>query len=183
MTKRILPGIILVFISMFAMAQSGEKIAFSANVDVAVPSYNSIGPGFTLRAELPVASRLKVTFSAGFFTNFGRLLYYDMPANCPGCTIPPGRANDAPYEFVPLKAGLRYYYLKYFYFEGNSGVSFNANQTVTSFVYGGSAGALIPFNRHNSLDIGLGFESGYKLADYNEIINELAIRLGYRYQF
>ncbi|MEO6851991.1 MAG: hypothetical protein ABI203_09125 [Mucilaginibacter sp.] len=183
MAKKILLVAILAFICSFAMAQSGEKIALSVSLDVAVPSHNSTGPGFTLRTELPIAARLKFTFSAGFFTNFGRLLYYNTPANCVSCIIPMGPSNDAPYEFVPVKAGLRYYYLKYFYFEGNGGAAFNANKTVTSFIYGGSLGGLAPLSPHNSLDIGLGFESGYKLTDYNEIINELAIRVGYRYQF
>ena len=105
MTRNILPVILLILVSALAKAQTDPKIALGASFDVVVPSENSTGPGFTLRAELPVSARIKFTFSAGFFTNFGKLLYYNAPANCPSCSIPLGPTNDAPYEFVPLKAG------------------------------------------------------------------------------
>jgi hypothetical protein len=188
--KKNLPAILaLVLMSAFARAQTSDKIAVSLGIDANFTSENSIGgPGFLGRVELPLMPRLKFTFSAGYFVNYFGTRYYlsYMTALCQTCTPPnepTGPANRGPYEFIPLKAGLRYYYLGHLYLEGEIGEAFKANLTNNSFIYGGAFGALIAFNRHNSLDLGLAYSRGYQFADYDETIYELSIRLAYRYQF
>jgi hypothetical protein len=182
MKKSILPVMAFVLLSVFARAQYGNKIAISVGGGAMFSSENSIGgPGFSADAELPLAAQLRLIFSAGYFVNyFGRRLYDTStiypPVPCDACGI------KGPYEFIPLKAGLRYY-MKQFYVQGQAGEALEANVTRNSFIYGGTLGGLIKFNSHNFLDIGFGYEHGYKFADYNEAVSEAAIRLAYRYQF
>jgi len=162
-------------------------MALSLGLGASFSSANSIGePGFSAKMELPIVSRLNFMFSAGYFVNyFGTRIYLDTsPAICPTCSFPTENPiNQGPYEFIPLKAGLRYYYFRHFYIDGVFGEAIKANVTDNSFVYGGEIGGLIPFNRHNSLDINIGIENGYKFEYYQPAVYELAIRIAYGYQF
>ena len=132
MTKKTLIVLALVFTGIIARAQAPDKIAVSLSVDANFPSENSIGgPGFTAKIELPLMSRLNLTLSAAYVVNYYGTRYYDaaQPPVCSTCTVPhepEGPVNGGPYKFVPLKAGLRYYYLKHFYFEGEAGEAIKA---------------------------------------------------------
>jgi hypothetical protein len=185
MKKNILAVVAFVLIRVLASAQSGNKIAVSLGGGAMFSSENSIGgPGLSADAELPLAAQLRLIFSAGYFVNYFGTRLYDTstiypPVPCDACGI---NANKGPYEFIPLKAGLRYY-MKQFYVQGEAGEALEANVTRNSFIYGGTLGGLIKFNSHNFLDIGFGYEHGYKFADYNETVSEAALRLAYRYQF
>jgi len=140
---------------------------------------------FAAKAELSVLPKLKLIFSAGYSAFIPQDRNYNIinPV-CDGCTVMLTHVSTPLYKFIPVKAGLRYYFLKYLYLNGDAGAAFKANyETNTSFIYGFGLGTLIPFNAHNSLDFGLNFESGYKTVDYNNAESQLGFNLAYRYQF
>jgi hypothetical protein len=183
----------LVLSCIIAQAQTTNTVALSISGNVNLPSSNGVpGPGFTLKAEVPLIPNLKLTVSAGYLTNsFGTRLYAPSPGpvlflniNTPNPPAEPtGPVNTGPYEFIPVQAGLRFYYLKSLYVSAEAGEAFKANVTDNSFVYGGSMGWLLKFNPHHALDISVSYSNGYKLQDYGEKVGEVVLGLGYRYQF
>jgi hypothetical protein len=196
MTKKFFTLLFIVLSGLIAKAQTTNKVALSISGNIDLPTSDAVpGPGFTLKAEVPLVSNLKLTLSAGYITNFfGNRSYtpavlYTAPTflniNSPTpYNFPTGPVNSGPYKFIPVKAGLQYYYFKSLYVNAEAGESFKANVTNNSFVYGVSLGWLAKFNPHNALDISAGFSNGYKLQDYDgEKIGEISLRLGYRYQF
>lgn len=190
MIKKLLVVLALVLTCAIARAQTSNKIAISVSGDGGISTDNSIGgPGFTVKAELPLVNRLNFTISAAFFLNYYGTRYYDAaePPVCSTCIVPvhppTGPVNDGPYEFIPIKAGLRYYYFRHLYFEGEAGEAIAANATTSTFVYGGNLGGLVRVSRHSSTDIGIGYSYGYKQQDYNEKVGELYFKIGYRFQF
>lgn len=66
--------------------------------------------------------------------------------------------NDRPFEsidFIPVKAGVKIFPGRPFYFSGEAGVAFNANKGLgAAFVYAPGIG----FGFNNGLDVGLRFE-------------------------
>ncbi|MHB8209460.1 hypothetical protein [Mucilaginibacter sp.] len=181
----------LLFINFVAFtlvkAQSPNKLAVSLGTDVGFAFENyQANVNFGAKAELPVLPNLKLNFSAAYSTLIPTSKMYTtviVPV-CDGCTISTNRASEPPYHFIPVKAGLRYYYFRHFYVDGDAGAAFKTNYVAnTSFIYGFGLGSLIPFNAHNALDFGLNFETGYKTIDYDTAESQLGISLAYRYQF
>ena len=170
-------------------AQSANKSAFSLGTDVGFPFKNyQANIDFSAKAELPLSSNLKLSFSAGYSVLIpSNKIYLTTPvtstAICDACTIANGPSEPA-YHFIPVKAGLRYYYSGHFYVDGDAGAAFKANNVVnTSFIYGFGLGVLLPFNAHNALDFGLNFQSGYKTIDYDNPESQIGVGLAYRHQF
>ena len=179
----------LVFINLAALtlvkAQSSQP-AVSLGMDVDFPFKNyKADINFGVKAELPLLSNLKLDFSAGYSSLIpDNRVYADMTAICEGCVINNTPHTEPSYHFIPVKAGLRYYYARHFYVDGDAGAAFKANNVAnTSFIYGLGLGTLIPFNAHNGLDFGLNFESGYKTIDYDNSEFQIGFNLAYRYQF
>ena len=165
-------------------AQSSQPaVSLGTNVDFPFKNYQA-NVGFVVKAELPLLPNLKLDFSAGYSALIpDNRIYLTDPASCDACTIN-NTMSQSSYHFIPMKAGLRYYYIKHFYIDGGAGAAFKANNVATtSFIYGFGLGSLIPFNAHNALDFGLNFESGYKTIDYNNSESQLGFNLAYRYQF
>ncbi len=167
------------------MAQTENKVALSLDAEASFVSRHAIGgPGFSAKMELPLTPQLKFTLSAGYLVNYygTRYIAPDVTAYCPTCNIPSGPVNSGPYEFIPLKAGVRYYYSRHLYLDAVAGDALAANMTAGSFIYGGALGALVPFNRRNALDFSFAFERGYKYLDYSATIYEIALKIAYRYR-
>lgn len=197
MIKKLLTLAFLLLAGIAVYAQNNDKFAINLSGDVNVPSGSDArpGPGLTLKAEVPLAPDLKLTFSAGYLTSyFSRRLYeppvveYNSPSefniNTPNPALyPTGPVNGGPYEFVPVMVGFRLFYFKSLYVDGQAGEAFKANVTNNSFIYGGNLGWLLKFSAHNALDISAGYSNGYKLQDTGDKISEVSFRLGYRFQF
>jgi hypothetical protein len=173
-------------------AQSPAKIALSLGPELGVPinahdadgdnvrNYYGDGIGGSLKLELPVIDGLDVTVTAGYMDyKSTRYLTYSGPY-LEGSSI----TNTPNYTYIPLKAGLRYYLNKYLYVESNAGEAIKTSVSASSsFIYGGSMGGIIPINAHNSVDIGVAVERGYKNVYYSYPMGQVAFRLAYRYNF
>lgn len=188
MKKIILTVSLLVFIIHVASAQTDHNVAVSIGPDIAFPfrgaAYRS-AVGFAATIEIPVAQQLKLIFDPGYTIQVSIPLLYTSP--CPTCTVPTGPSNSGLYKYIPLRAGLRYYPLKHIYINGEAGEAIKVGYgAVSSFIYSIGSGAVIPFNPHNGIDLGLSFERGNKNNAYNSnynSLNQLGIRLAYRYKF
>jgi hypothetical protein len=193
MKKIYLPVIAFLFLISFANAQSGNRIALSFGPDLGIPfnttsntyglvrDYYQDGLGASVKAEVPVSLSLHFTGSAGF-------VYYHTNSHYLVLPLPLGGSNASvqppPYKFIPLKAGLQYYYAKYFYISVEAGAAIKGNSaSLNSFIYSGGLGAIIPFNVHHGLDLGLRYERGFKIADYDSPMSQFGIRMAYRYSF
>ncbi|WP_461453324.1 hypothetical protein [Mucilaginibacter sp.] len=187
--KRIFFCFLVINLAAFTLvkAQSSQP-ALSLGTDVGFPLKNyKANVGFDAKVELPLLQSLKLKFSAGYSALIpDNRVYTVEPVTspvCDACTIS-NTGSDPSYHFIPVKAGLRYYYSRYFYVDGDAGAAFKANYVAnTSFIYGFGFGVLLPFDAHNSLDFGLNFESGYKTIYYSSPESQLGVNLAYRYQF
>lgn len=190
MKKTLLAALAFLFIITIAKAQSGNKISYSIGPEFAIPfnttsydygsarDYYQDGIGGSAKIEAPITVDLHFTGSAGYvdYPSNEHLLYLPVSSGGPSEGVQP-----PPYKFIPVKAGLRYYYGQYLYVSGEAGAAFGANLvSTTSFIYSGGLGAIIPFNKHSGLDIGARYERGFLSSGYDSPMSQLAIRVAYR---
>ncbi len=194
--KKLLNLFFLVLTAGITNAQTGSKLSLIAEGQFAIPfntgttdygqtrMYYQDGVGGDIKAELPLTASLHVTGSAGyawFATN--QYPVYLMAAS--DSYFPTGSGATPPgYHFLPLKAGLKYYLLKYFYADAELGGAVKLNSTTQSaFIYSGGIGVLIPITRHYGIDVGSQYSRGYKIVDYPFPTSQFGILIGYHYTF
>ena len=198
MKKAILSAILLTFIISFAKAQSGNKTTWSLGPEVNFPfntgvsddgetrAYYQNGIGGALKVELPVSQALHITASAGYvhyFTNI-HYLYLDPLTYVAGGSDDNNLPKPPPYLFLPIKAGLQYYYSKYMYLDAQTGAAIKLNSvSKTSLIYSGGLGGVIPFSPKSGLDIGVRYERGYEIAAYQHPMSQIGVRIAYKRSF
>jgi hypothetical protein len=198
MRKNILPVLAFLLVSVFARAQSGNKITLSLGPELGIPfntstyNYGNIrgyyykdGIGGSLKIELPVTKSLHVIASAGYIS-YPSVHYFALTstAEAPAGYVYPADQliSNTPYNFIPVKAGLQYYYSRYLYADAEAGAAFQSNSAAkTSFIYSGGLGGVIPFNAVSGLDIGFRYERGYQVYVYPSPMSQLGIRLAYKH--
>ena len=197
MKRNILPVLAFLLISVIARAQSGDKITLSLGPELSIPfntnSYNyghirdfyKDGFGGNLKLELPATPALHFTATAGYVSYAAvRYLYLDATAAPPNGYVYPAdqSINNKPYQFIPLKAGLQYYYSQYLYASAEAGAAIKANTvSKSSFIYSGGFGGVIPFNAVSGLDIGFRYERGYQIQIYPSPMSQFGIRVAYKH--
>lgn len=193
--------LILLFIvfSFAAKAQRGKQTSLSAGTEIIAPlnmdyrrdngtDFNTnAGFGVNLKLEKPITETLHFTAAAGlvFTQSSPQYLYLNFNPNYSGSSNV-FYDNDFHnlYAYLPVTAGLKYYFTKYFYVNAEAGSAFSINNRArTSFIYSGGAGAVVPIGPHHGLDFGLQFERGYKNTDYDHPISQLGLNIAYKYRF
>jgi hypothetical protein len=158
--------ILLTFYSINTQAQTTITKAFSPAFELSIPSngvYN-IGVGASIKGELPIASPVSLTLTAGFTSMFYK-------SNLFNSSLTPGAAI-----FVPLKAGLKYYFNKGIYAEGEAGTAIETNYgKQSSFAFSIGPGFLVPAGDKNSVDISFRYEN------WANQLRQTAIRIAYRF--
>lgn len=180
--------------SFIANAQRGKQTSLSVGSGIIAPlnmnrDYSTdvnINAGFNvnLKLEKPITETLHFTVATGFvFTESDpRYLYFDGSGNSSNGFYDDSFHNL--YAYLPVTAGLKYYWTKYFYVNAEAGSAFSINSRArTSFIYAGGAGAVVPIGPHHGLDFGLQFERGYKNTDYDHAISQLVLNVAYKYRF
>src|ERR1700749_3504132 len=141
--------LILIFSVFRAHAQTTITKAFSPAFELTIPSngvYN-IGVGASVKGELPIASPVSFTLTAGFTSMFYKSNLFDS-SRTPGAAI-----------FVPLKAGLKYYFDHDIYAEGEAGTAIETNYgKQSSFAFSIGPGFMAPVGDKNSVDISFRYE-------------------------
>jgi hypothetical protein len=145
---------------------SSSSSKFSIGFDAAVPSgtasnlYNA-GVGGSLKYEASIASNVLITFSAGYEAFLTKSEFKNLGVK-------------SSFGFVPLKAGVKYYFDQGFFGEAQLGASISTESG------GGTAFAYSP-------GIGYSFDGGFELgARYeawskNGTFGQFALRLAYRF--
>ncbi|QEM12045.1 outer membrane beta-barrel protein [Mucilaginibacter rubeus] len=179
--------------SFAAKAQRGKQTSLSIGSGIIAPlNMNNrndsgtdinINSGFSinLTMEKPITETLHFTAATGLvftesnadylFSSSSSNVFYD-------------NSYHNLYVYLPVTAGLKYYWAKHFYVNAEAGSAFSINSRArTSFIYAGGAGAVVPIGPHHGLDFGLQFERGYKNTDYDHAISQLVLNVAYKYRF
>jgi hypothetical protein len=160
--------LILILSALRAQAQvpyTSTK-AFSLGFELPIPSNGvySIGVGASAKLELPIVSPLSLSLTGGFTTMFYK-------SNLFNTSRTPG-----PARFIPLKAGLKYYFAQSFYAEGETGTAIENNYAKQSaFAFSIGPGFLVPVNDKQGVDISFRYES------WSNQLRQTGIRLAYRF--
>src|SRR5579862_9933375 len=192
MRKSLLTLSIFFSLVVAANAQSGKGISLSLGPELDIPfntttyDYGNVrdtyqdGVGFVLKAELPISRTVFFTGSAGFAwypsnTHFNLEVPGPNGSGAYNFTVPP-------YKFVPLKAGLQYYFVKYLYVEGECGFAVATTYySNTNFIYSGGTGAVIPLTTRSRLDLHIRYERGFEVHYYPLPMSQLSIGAAYKF--
>ncbi|MBW4889620.1 hypothetical protein KXQ82_07830 [Mucilaginibacter sp. HMF5004] len=94
----------------------------------------------------------------------------------------PNTYTERVYYFIPVKAGLKYYWGENFYVEGEAGGIVNAsNSFKTTLTYAPGIGVAVPFGQ-GALDLGLRYEAYNQTDVFGELFLKsfLSLRLVYK---
>ncbi|MEO7212866.1 hypothetical protein [Mucilaginibacter sp.] len=166
--KKLLP-LLFLFLYCVAHGQTSPKKAFSAGLDLAIPtnSIYSIGFGGSGKAEVPIAGPVSLTVTAGYTS-----LYFKRSL------IGSNKSQD-PSGFVPLKAGVKYYLSDGFYVEGELGTAIETNYNKDKlFAFAIGPGFLLPLNKSSAIDLGFRYENWGSGR-----IRQTGIRVAYRFDW
>jgi hypothetical protein len=163
MKKVLLATILFVGVAVSSFAQSKDG-KFSVGVEAGVPvgnasnAYNFVIGG-SLKYDLPIATSTNFTVSAGYSSFLGKtIVTVKIPAA----------------GFVPLKAGIKYFFASTFYGEGQLGAAFSTQSGGgTAFAYSPGIG----FQFSKNVDLGVRYEAWSK----NGTTSQVAARLAYSF--
>lgn len=162
--------LLLLFLPFFyigANAQTFNTKAFSVGLEVGIPSQSvyNVGLGGSGKAEVPVASNVSLSFTAGY-TSF----YYKKSLIGSSVTPDAGR-------FFPLKAGVKYYFSEGFYAEGEAGSVIETNYNKDNlFAFSIGPGFVIATGKHTGVDMGFRYENWSRGR-----LRQTALRVAYRF--
>jgi hypothetical protein len=139
-----------------------------------------LGLGFVTRLELPLSSsdnNINFTATTGITAFFSDLTVRSFFKKTDSFTEPV-------YYFIPVKAGLKYYFGETFYAEGEAGGIVNAsNNFKITLSYAPGIGVAIPFRDIRSLDLGVRYETYNQTDVYGETFLKsfVSVRLVYKF--
>ncbi|MDB5151772.1 MAG: hypothetical protein JWR54_523 [Mucilaginibacter sp.] len=158
--------LLLILCSYKLHAQTTITKAISTGFELALPSngvYN-IGIGASVKGELPISMPVSLTLTAGFTSMFYKSNLFNS-SRTPGAAV-----------FVPLKAGLKYYFNKGLYAEGEAGTAIETNYAKQSpFAFSVGPGFIVPAGDKNGIDISFRYEN------WANQLRQTAIRIAYRF--
>ncbi len=160
--KKILLVAVFAVVAFSASAQSEGKgrTRFSVGLEAGLPVGDagdvfSLGIGGAAKAEIPVSSKAFATISAGYTS-----LSYESEVKD---AFKAFGIDAKPQGFVPLKAGLKYFFGKNFYGAGELGAAIGTEKGVgTSLAWAPGIGISYPVSDKNDIDAGVRYESWSK---------------------
>ena len=187
---------LLTLATVAAKAQAGRGISLSVGPEFNIPlnttSYNygdirnyyNDGVSGAAKLEVPVDNSIHFVLSAGFAWYANAQKYLIVPLN--STEYQPGGYNHFfpthPYEYIPLKGGLRYYTARYFYVDGEAGAAIAVNSnSVSSFILSASAGFVVPLTPKSGLDFNFGYGHGYRIINYDFSMSQLSMGVAYKF--
>ncbi|WP_443938356.1 hypothetical protein [Pedobacter sp. MW01-1-1] len=147
MCKFCLSLILCVF--LLSVKSSAQNSNIGLGAELAFPSGNyanvsSIGTGASVKADFGIATNFALTANIGFMNFFGKTNFYL-------------KTQDLTY--IPLKAGLKYFFSEGFYVEGQLGASLPVKDNQkTLFVWSPGFGTFLRLPGKNKLDLGIRYE-------------------------
>ena len=159
--------ILLLLFSFFkASAQTTITKAFSAGFELGIPANGvfNIGTAASAKFELPIASPVSLSLTGGITSMFYKSNLFNS-SRTPGAVL-----------FIPLKAGVRYFFNRGVYAEGEAGTAIETNYSKQSvFAFSIGPGFIAPIGEKNGIDIGFRYE------DWANQVRQTAIHIAYRF--
>ena len=153
---------------------SGIRLSIGADAGIPVGSLKDQydwNLGGSIQADFPVVkNQLYVTVNGGY-NNF-----FASNSN---------QLDDL--HLLPVKAGLKYFPVDFFYIQGEAGASFLTNKSSVgadrsaAFVYAPQVGVLLKVGDKSWIDAGFRFESNQKFTDRGNTSNFLGLRIAYAF--
>ena len=164
---------LLLLVSLFtvtaikAQERTTKALSIGPELNLLQRSAYNVGYGVSGKFELPVSATINVVLTAG--VNQFHLKNFLI-----------GSASQGNDTFIPLKAGIKYYFDPRFYTEVELGSVIDRNDGYKQnlFAYSVGTGFLIPINKssNNMIDLGLRFEDWAKNR-----AQQFGIRVAYRF--
>ena len=177
-------------VSSYAQYYSPAKVSFGIDGGIplgATSNVYSTTADFLAQLELPLGlspvNFLFTTGYTGYFTEGGYDGYYDGGGYYGGSYY----ASGVVASFIPVELGLKYYFNRHIFIEGNAGASFNVNTYAedytgrrTAFIYAPVAGYSMPIGFSKStVDVSLRYESRVEPGGgYNQLALKAAFSFG-----
>jgi hypothetical protein len=158
--------LLLLFCYFKASAQTIISKAFSAGFELGIPTNSvfNIGTGASAKFELPIASPVSLSLTGGITSMFYKSNLFNS-SHTPGAAV-----------FVPLKAGVKYFFNRDVYAEGEAGTAIEANYAKQSvFAFSIGPGFIAPVGEKNSIDISFRYE------DWANQLRQTAVHIAYRF--
>lgn len=150
----LLCGVISTIYAQSATPASGTKIGVALETGLPVGDADevySVGLGGSAKVEIPVTDPFALTITAGYM----RLLVKD--------ELEPTLGDKR--EFIPIKAGAKYYFGRTFFGEGELGASIpTKSDDDTAFAYAPGIGVTLPVADKTAIDVGVRYEGWTKDA-------------------
>lgn len=166
MKKLIILLLLFCSFKLSVSAQTALTKAFSAGFELGIPANGvfNIGTGASARFELPVASPVSLSLTGGITSMFYKSNLFNS-SRTPGAAV-----------FVPLKAGVRYFFNRGVYAEGEGGTAIETNYSKQSvFAFSIGPGFIAPIGEKNGVDISFRYE------DWANQVRQTAIHIAYRF--
>jgi hypothetical protein len=163
---------------------TNNGIRYSIGVDAGIPlgdfkDSHKWNLGGSVQADIPVISnQLFVTVNAGYNNVFGKK----------DQTNALGQRFDVPnLQLLPVKAGLKYFFIPNVYVQGEAGAAFLLNKSdvgankSTAFVYAPQVGVQFPVSGSSFIDAGIRYEATtkYTTGVDESKVSFLGIRVAY----
>lgn len=154
MKRLFLMSILLCSLTAAVFAQSGTKIGVALETGLPVGDADevySVGLGGSAKLEVPITQPLAFTLTAGYMS----LQVKD--------ELKPTLGEER--EFLPVKAGAKYYFGNTFFGEGELGASIALeDEDETAFAYAPGIGVTLPVAEKTAIDLGVRYEGWTKDA-------------------
>ena len=168
MTKRVLFPFLSLFISGIVIAQDAQKFRFSVGPELsfATGSFaitHSVGVGATIQAEIPIQQNLYGTATTGFVVYGGK-------------SIGGTNLKTVSQTIIPIKVGIKYFFISGFYGAAQIGVGILGNYAKgTAFAYTPEVGYEFKTKSGKAVDATFKYD-GYSK---NGTIEAIGFRLAY----
>ncbi len=166
MKKIITLLLLIIVIQTAAHAQTNNTTALSAAFELGIPttSIYSIGTGASLKFEFPVVNPVSISLTGGITSMFYK-------SNLFGNGKTPGAAG-----YIPLKAGVKYYFARGVYAGGEAGTAIETNYDKKNlFAFSIGPGFVAPINGKSGVDFSFRYEA------WESRVHLTVIRVAYRF--
>ncbi|MES2062675.1 MAG: outer membrane beta-barrel protein [Bacteroidota bacterium] len=147
-------------------SKDGGKFSIGLETGLPIADFNtthSFAIGGSLKYDQPVAANTFITLSAGY-SSFR------------------GKKDIRSFGFVPVKAGIKYFFSEGFFGEGQIGAAFSTQGGAGggNAIGGGTAIAYAPglgYSFNNNIEAGVRYEAWYK----DGTVSQIGLRLAYKF--
>ena len=167
MKKFLLATVLFVGAAVSGFAQSKDKV--SVGVEAGIPVGNAsngynFAIGGSLKYDHPIAASTSLTLSAGYTSFLGKTVTYPIV----------GAVKTPAAGFIPVKAGIKYFFAPAFYGEAQLGAAFSTQSGGgTAFAYSPGVG----YKFSDLVDLGVRYEAWSN----NGTVSQVAARLGFSF--